>query len=284
MENLESAMDLDIYLVSDYPECKRLTEELFQKICERIPSRNKPRSKETLKLVLINLWVSYKTELPIKYSRNRSSYPSHTRYGKLHIKFKRLIPIIDAMGDMGLVEQKIGFFDREQRVGRQTRFYPTQKLIDLFEERNLKEPGFLRKEQPGEIIHLKDANKRLIDFQETLSVNEMRTDLRRYNQFIAQQEISVCAPPDESIDLKLLRKLELAVLKGVVTLNEVKFVDGWESDCLDSLQAIWTANLATPYPIYDLILISEINTYQDSHPINIISNTNTIYPYIIYPL
>ena len=162
MENLESAMDMDIYLVSDYPECKRVTEELFQKICDKIPIRNKPRSKETLKLVLINLWVSYKTGLPIKYSRNRSSYPSHTRYGKLHIKFKRLIPIMDTLFDLGLVEQKIGFFDREKGAGRQTRIYPTQKLIDLFdlfEERNLKEPGFPKKEQPGEIIQLKDTKK-----------------------------------------------------------------------------------------------------------------------------
>lgn len=66
---------------------------------------------------------------------------------------------MDTLFDLGLVEQKIGFFDREKGAGRQTRIYPTQKLIDLFEERSLKEPGFPKKEQPGEIIQLKDTKK-----------------------------------------------------------------------------------------------------------------------------
>ena len=80
--------------------------------------RNQSRSKETLKLVIINLWISYKTGIPIKYSRDRNRYLSHKRYGRLHIKYKRLIPIIETLEALGFVHQKVGFFDREKKKGK----------------------------------------------------------------------------------------------------------------------------------------------------------------------
>ena len=126
MNKLEKAISFDSHITSHYPVCNDLTERIFAELSNHRRLKNKTRAKQTLKQVIINLWISYRTGLPIRYSRNRNDYTDHERYGKLHIKYKRLIPIIDSLEQLGYIEQKIGFFDRSKNLGRQTRMYPTE--------------------------------------------------------------------------------------------------------------------------------------------------------------
>ncbi len=222
MTYLEDAMDLDIHLVSDYPECNQLAEILFQEICERIDVRNKPRSIETLKLLVINLWLSYRNNRSLKYSRNRNDYLHPKRYGKLHIKYKRLIPVVDVLRDLGYLDQKIGFFDRDNKIGRQSRIFPTEKLIGCFKDYLPEDKIIVRKTQPEEIIHLKNDVKNLMDYRDTRSVRDMRANLRRYNEFIASQRIDICAPPYTMVNFRFLLRLRLNLLKGVIDFNDFK--------------------------------------------------------------
>ena len=50
MNDLEHALDLDIRLVSEYPACRNITNQLYQEITERVSFRKTNRAKETLKL------------------------------------------------------------------------------------------------------------------------------------------------------------------------------------------------------------------------------------------
>ena len=59
MNYLEDAMDLDIHLISDYPECNKISDYLLEEIEKRLTIRNRAKTKETLKLLIINLWLSY---------------------------------------------------------------------------------------------------------------------------------------------------------------------------------------------------------------------------------
>ena len=104
---LEDAIDFDVHIGSDAAEVKEATEYLFKEVSNKLPIRNKARSKETLKNVLTNLWVGVKSAMPIKYSRNRNDYRSPKRYGKLFFKYKRLIPIIDTLEGLGYVPKRI---------------------------------------------------------------------------------------------------------------------------------------------------------------------------------
>jgi hypothetical protein len=225
MINLEQALDLDIHLASDYPGCKEITNRLFSEICRKRRISNKTRSKEALKLIILNLWVSAKAGLPLKYHRSHSAYTPHTRYGKLHLKYSKVIPTINDLLEMGLVEHAIGFLDREKGVGRISRVWPSEKLIRLFHQHELEDPGFLKRVDSKDIIQLKDSKKQLIDFQETRSVNDMRESLHSYNEFISQQDISISARPDELIDLRMLRKLQLYALKGMVSIKSLMILD-----------------------------------------------------------
>jgi hypothetical protein len=295
MNYLEKAMDLDIHLVSEYPECKELTDNLFKAICKRLKVRNEARSKETLKLLIINLWLSYRTGIPIKYSRNRNSYLSHKRYGKLHIKYKRLIPIIDTLEDLGLVSQKIGFFDRERSLGRQSRMMPTAKMASLFEEHPLEDPGFIEKSPPREIVQLKDDNKDLIDYVDTRSVRDMRSNLRRYNEFIEKQRIEVCAPADAKVNARFLIRLKMSLLKGVVDFNSLEglgetghggevststVLDDEVYQLLFPLLSPTVSGIGTASK--DLIVISDAdNAVSTSYPIRLSIDDTTVHDYTI---
>jgi len=295
MNYLEKAMDLDIHLVSEYPECKRLTDHLFHEISRKMNMRNQSRSKETLKLVIINLWISYKTGIPIKYSRDRNSYLSHKRYGKLHIKYKRLIPIIDTLEDLQFVHQKVGFFDREKNFGRQTRMIPAARMISLFKDHSLDDPGFVRKSKPNEIVQLKNNHKALIDYVDTRSVKDIRINLRRYNEFIERQTIEVCAPPETEVNARFLIGLKINLLKGVVDFNSVDFFDrrACENETTQSFltdDEIYQILFPTLSPTIsgshgagkDMIIISDVSNYNNTHPITVSIDNSTVYQYIVH--
>ncbi|UCF84273.1 MAG: hypothetical protein JSV50_01165 [Desulfobacteraceae bacterium] len=295
MHYFEKAMDLDVHLVSEYPECKRLTENLFHEISRKLNMRNQSRSKQTLKLVIINLWISFKTGMPIKYSRDRNKYLSHKRYGKLHIKYKRLIPIIDTLEDLGFVHQKAGFFDREKGFGRQTRMIPSAKMISLFKDHLLDDPGFLRKSKPNEMVQLKNNHKDLIDYVDTRSVRDMRTNLHRYNEFIEHQRIEVCAPSEAEVNARFLIRLKINLLKGVVDFNCVDFFDPHycESEITQSIltdDEIYEMLFPTLSPTIsgshgaskDMIIISDASNSNNTHPLTVSIDNSTVYQYLVH--
>jgi len=215
MNKLEKAISFDSHITSHYPVCNDLTERIFAELS----NHRRIRNKQTLKQVIINLWISYRTGLPIRYSRNRNDYTDHERYGKLHIRYKRLISIIDSLEQLGYIEQKIGFFDRSKNLGRQTRMYPTEKLRDLFEDAYLQHDAFLHPDPLDELIQLKDNNKVKIDYKDTEQIKEMRGNLFLYNQFIRSQKVNVNAPGDIMVSLGFLYNLIFYIMKGYIEIN-----------------------------------------------------------------
>ena len=115
----------------------------------------------------------------MKYSRNKSKYAAPQRYGKLHIRYHILFKIIDALEELGYLEQKIGFLDREKNLGRETRMWPTAKMTALFQDIEIGAPKVIHKSQPEEIIQLKDEEKILMDYEDKRSIRDMRDNLYR---------------------------------------------------------------------------------------------------------
>ena len=79
MPFFENAIELDTYLISEYPQVKTLADRLFQELIEVDKRRGKTkreeyRSKETLKIILINLIVANDMGVAVRYSRRPSRY------------------------------------------------------------------------------------------------------------------------------------------------------------------------------------------------------------------
>ena len=222
MNWFEEAIEFDIYVGSQNSQVKEVTDYLFRDISKRIVIRNKARSKETLKLILLNLWVAYHSGVPVYYSRNPNNYLPSRRYGMLHVKYNRFIPIIDTLEVMGLIRQKKGWFDREKNMRRQTRMYATDELIKIFADITHDRYEVIEKLPPRETIQLKDDAKKLIDYGETDYTVNMRRNIYHYNNFIDQQEIKIELPMDCQVNMRFLKELNHNLLKGVVGINNIE--------------------------------------------------------------
>ena len=63
MNYLEKAMDLDIHLASEYPECKRLTDHLFHEISEKL---------NQVQALLKKTYENISTKIPININMKSS--------------------------------------------------------------------------------------------------------------------------------------------------------------------------------------------------------------------
>ena len=100
MPFFENAIELDTYLISEYPQVKTLADRLFQEVMKANPRRGKTkieeyRSKETLKIILINLVVANDMGVAVRYSRRKPRYANNSRYCRIYFKRRHLFSRID---------------------------------------------------------------------------------------------------------------------------------------------------------------------------------------------
>jgi len=222
---LEDATPLDAYR-SKSRRLRRLVNWLFALIAPLIRVSSKYRQKEALKTILINLFVARRLDKPVRYSRDRSWYTRDRRYGMLFFKYDRLIPIIDAMEDLGFIKQKEGFFIRDGEHGRQTRMWGTDKLWSLFGEHRLSHPVFFQVEPAGggEGVILRNELKQDIGYRETRQTRRMRDDLKRYNALVRRHKITLRLTGSTIVDNRfLVDDLYRLVQRGKVWIKGVRF-------------------------------------------------------------
>ena len=226
MNKWEDAIEIDPHLVSEYPECKQITDFIFDEISKKYTIKNKKRTKQVLQQVIINLLVSHQSGQPIKYSRDKNKYVAHKRYGKLYFKYERLIQVIDWLIELGYVKHKVGFFDHVKKLGRKSRMFASNKLLYLFGERYISNDySVMKKTPPIEVIELKDDKKNRIGYKETRSVADMKRFLKRYNTFINAQDIRVCAPQETEINLRALNKIRRDITKDAIEITEFRLLN-----------------------------------------------------------
>ena len=142
---------------------------------------------------------------------------------------------------------------------------------------------------------LKNNDKDLIDYVDTRSVKDMRTNLRRYNDFIEWQTIEVCAPPETEVNGRFLIGLKINLLKGVVDFNSVDFIDrrACESETTQSFltdDEIYQMLFPTMIPTIsgshgagkDMIIISDVSNSNNTHPITVSIDNSTVYQYVVH--
>jgi hypothetical protein len=88
---LKDALSLNVYW-SDSPEFRGIVDKILDEVSGVPKISSLKRSRDALKTILLNLWVSYLMGAPVRYSRRKNSYVRDSRYGQLFMKFDRLIP------------------------------------------------------------------------------------------------------------------------------------------------------------------------------------------------
>ncbi|MEW5993448.1 MAG: hypothetical protein AB1744_03535, partial [Candidatus Zixiibacteriota bacterium] len=190
---------LDVHTWSDHPEANQFIDAIY---AEHFEGRKAAIKKRHLKVVLLDLYVTW-SEVPdrvIAVSRNNNDYDAGSRYNELHIS-RLTIDVLDRLIEVGLVEQAIGFKDRDTGVGRVSRIWPTQKLIEVFRKARFSplDVGshedrlsvILRDDDPVADNDGEGRAKREIEYEPDDNTQRMSDMLRDYNALLRRTFIDI---------------------------------------------------------------------------------------------
>jgi len=231
---LEDAIPLNAALIKAEPKIMSIIESLFPAIFELIKHGDrikKPntanggtRIKYTCKAILFNLYLAYLVGSPVRYARDGNRYTRARRYGRLFFKYERVVPIVAAFEDLGLIHHRCGRYDREKSLGRQARMWASEKLVAMFNKVTKGYPHQVFSEDPEEPVVLRNENKKEIDYIDTPATILIRKNLNQYNDFITESEVAVASNGDREISLYNLKsKVFLNLLKGDGTITDLKY-------------------------------------------------------------
>ncbi|NLD39376.1 MAG: hypothetical protein GX654_21175 [Desulfatiglans sp.] len=230
MPFFENAIHLDTYLITEYPGVKALADDLFQDIIKKDQRRVKTKNEEyhskgTLKIILINLIIANDMAVAVRYSRRPASYSNYSRYKKLFFKKERVLSVIDALVELGYIDNYMGYYNREEKVLRQSRMAASENLCRLFEQYNIFGMDYIGVSPPKseDLVILRDDKGNDMEFEDRdKKLREKITDdLARYNKFISEHEVSFNLAPDTPVNVYFLNNmLKRLINKGLVRITD----------------------------------------------------------------
>lgn len=217
---LNQALNFKIYLASLAPQVSELRNLLYYEVAPVANIQQSPaHTKDALRLILLNLFVGWRLGHPIRYSRNSKDYRHDARYGKLFLKIKRVIPLIDALQALGYIHHAKGYFFAADK--KQSRMWATDKLAELFEAFSMNTGGLVHQEQPEDVIKLKDSAKIKVRYQDNSYTVGMRNRLTEYNEFIGCQEVQVRLTGESVVKKDYLKSILTYREYGVCKVSNV---------------------------------------------------------------
>lgn len=182
--------------------------------------------RDFVRNLLANLIVSMISGQPIIMDRDETKWGLNRRYSGLYMSYTIMVEIIDKFIEKDLLTQHIGYFNREDDIGRITRIETTNKTLSLIEQYCTKDIDFLPKKEPSETIVLtkrvdtpnnkkKHKSVRIL-YTDTRNIKRMRARVVRYNEFMKQH--SVWVRVDEiGLNVQQLRILLKLLISGQIS-------------------------------------------------------------------
>ncbi len=227
----DQAIHLDTYTVSDAPEVAALTDAVFSEVIVDIEAnvptmktRSKkafPRLRQTLQVIILNLYFAYLLAVPVMYFRDKNRYSKNKRYGRLFFQYERVLAVVDALRRLGYICHKNGNYYKDKGIAKTSRMWAASPLIRMFNQVHIHQPRRIYSAERSELIELRDdsKNKRSIDYPETAETRQMRDNLCHYNKFICGQNVEVQVDGRAPISLTQLDiRIYRGLLKGDFTL------------------------------------------------------------------
>jgi len=185
---LDNARPFDFHRQASAPPFQ----ELLASICSEFwPNPPSIIQQKHIEVMLLDLYVAWQEDPDLKLyvSMRPADYKAKSRYNALGIS-RTTIEIVRQLQNAGLIELKVGFYDKTKKVGKRTRIWPTAKLITLFKSSKISTFQIGRASNE-EVIVLRDADKREIDYEDTKDTIRMRDIVKRYNNLLSRNFIDI---------------------------------------------------------------------------------------------
>ena len=197
---LNRSLPLDYALWSHHERVERLIDVLYDDILP-ILKLKRPRVEHIrahIKVILLNHLVgrSRLKDPWIGYSRRPGNYPIG-RYNPSSIGRSLMLPIVEALIALGLVEHAMGFQDTKNPANsRSSRIKATPLFQDLLDEYQVDASMAFRLEREETIIlraakQTKGKAGKLVDYTDTAHTLQMRRNLKRINELNSAWNITL---------------------------------------------------------------------------------------------
>jgi hypothetical protein len=184
-----NARPLDVHRWSDHSEVNTFIGQIYNDL--KSIEGNEEISKKLVKVILLDLYVAWCADpsLMLMFSRDNNAYKAKSRYNELHIG-KKVIGVVDALLQDGVIAQQKGFKDRISGIGYQSRLWASDVLKAHFQKAKFSQFVISHHDYWDPII-LRDADKKAIEYKDTSETIRMRTVLRDYSKILNQTHIDI---------------------------------------------------------------------------------------------
>ena len=124
----------------------------------------------------------------VSYSRRPQFYSGLGRYHGTAYTYRTVVPMVDHLTDLGLLESWIA--PANPNLGRQSVFRAAPALISAVSEAQIARA----KCRPRELVRLRNRDKQLVDYRETENTSRMRRVLAEQNEAVGSIDIHLSGP------------------------------------------------------------------------------------------
>jgi hypothetical protein len=234
--DLDHSVTLDMTLSSPDGAISELSRHL---LTSGLSGLTRKGSDQHLQLVLANFYAAWEDDpkLSLAVSMTNSGYKARSRYNPLKTS-NQIIEVIGQLAKHGFIHGASGFQDRVRGFGRNTRVWPSSVLVGLLEQVRAKKP-VLAHAAGTEVIVLRDAKRRAVEYEDTSDTCGMRARLSAYNVRLSKTFIDIPELEDPIIPMvsgRVLRMTERAKLVRRVFNQSSwnkggRFYGGWWQGC-----------------------------------------------------
>lgn len=166
----------------------RLAKHLFNSM-PGVPEQKTYRDKlrQCLRIALINLIdMAYFSDGFVSYSRNDHS----PEYKLVNYSAKNISKVVGFLKNNDLIENRLGYFCPDPDQRRMSRMRATEKLINLFDDYEVKQAE-ISEEKKTNLIILKNEFKQPIPFQNNEFTLSAMTNLQKINDLLSAHNIAI---------------------------------------------------------------------------------------------
>ena len=208
---LKHSKPLKDSLWSEFEEVDNLVSVVLKEIRSslKVERFNKTKYKSNLKVLLLNLFVTYSVspKMYLAVARGFGDY-STSRYNSNNIGYKVFVRLVDILSKLGYIEYHRGHFDSFTSSGQRSRIRANSKLIKHFKSKSIY-TAMITNDKDEETIILKKSKeesanpnrKDLAYYIDNEATNKMRNNLEEINALLDRTWIDIDISDEEHIKL-----------------------------------------------------------------------------------
>ena len=228
---------IDVHRWSDHPEVVQFVDKVWdeylpQEVVGKPGPKPKMAFRKQLRVLILDLYVAWleDPELSIGVSMSVNAWKTNSRYNALHLS-KKLVPIINAVKDAGLIVMAKGSYTAPGSKGnRTTRIRASKTLQGWFANAKFEREA-IGQAEGQEVIILKDGNNKQIEYEDTSETNKMREELEAYNSLLRASFVDIPSQDDPVISIRDEESPEHRVIRlggGTPLTRRIFSRNSWE--------------------------------------------------------